>query len=95
MSEQQHNGHSLSAPIETGATVPPHPQMYDVVKDEMRPVAQEDYDLARRHAEEGGLRNAMFRRLMNMDLDGLRKMRKLIDENFKGPPKAGEFSVKS
>lgn len=85
MSEQQHNGRPVVAPAETGATVPPHPVLYDTVHDQMRPIAQEDYDAAARVAEEGQLRNLLIRKLLNMDRDRLRRLvRKLVDDNF--PP---------
>lgn len=87
-SNQQHNGHAVQAPPETGAVVPPHPQMYDITTDDMRPVAQEDYDAARRGHEEGALRAIMMRKLLNMELDGLRRLRKLWDHHFTGPPRA-------
>ncbi len=79
---QQHNGHAIE-PVETGATVPPHPTMYDVATDDTRPVAQEDFDLVQRSAEEGQLRNLLIRKLLNMDRDKLRQARKLLDDNFR------------
>ena len=82
MSQQQLNGYVLQAPAETGAVVPPHPQMYDITTDELRAVAQEDFDLVSKIAEEGQLRNLLIRKLLNMDRDKLRQVRKLLDDNM-------------
>jgi hypothetical protein len=57
------------------------PQMYDVQTDEMRPVTQEDIDLAMECSEADYLRKNIIKSVLKLNRDRLRAVNSLLTES--------------